>query len=153
MSQLVVVLLILLFKTYRGLPLKVMRYSRSHTAVQGWTAHDGLLVDEGYKDKKFVGSESWEEIYEKGQIDGFRADYMKVEGKIMDIGHAGVYGEILPKGIRKLYSKLDIQVNDIVYDLGSGTGKVVLQFAIETAAGTCHGIEIGETRYKGPCKH
>ena len=149
MLQLVVFLLILLYESCYGLPLKVMRNARRHTAVQGWTAHDGLLVDEGYKDKKFLASEPWEEIYDKGCIDGFRADYMKVEGKITDIGHAGIYGEILPGGIRKLYRKLNIQADDVVYDLGSGTGKVVLQFAIETAAGTCHGIELGETRYKG----
>jgi hypothetical protein len=149
MSQIVVLSLILLCAGHHVSSLKTMRYVKRSTAIQGWTAHDGLLVDEGYKDKKVLTSEPWEEIYERDRIDGFRADYMKVDGKITDIGHAGIYGEILPMGIRRLYSKLDIQADDVVYDLGSGTGKVVLQFAIETTAGKCHGIELGETRYRG----
>ena len=146
MGQIVV---ISLFIAQYSLALRTMRHVRRHTTLKGWTAHDGLLVDESYKDKKLLTSEPWEEIFERERIDGFRADYMKVDGKITDIGHAGIYGEILPLGIRRLFDKLDIKAEDVVYDLGSGTGKVILQFAVETAAEKCHGIELGETRYKG----
>jgi hypothetical protein len=96
-----------------------------------------------------VISEPWEEVYVANGIDGFRADYFKQQdGKITDMGEAGIYGEILPTGIRNLYDSIDLKEDDVLYDLGSGTGKVPIQFASETNCGKCHGIELGEARYK-----
>ena len=62
---------------------------------------------------------------------------------------AGTYGEITSSGIRNCLKRLDIRENDIFYDLGSGTGKVVTQFAYETKCKSCNGIELGERRYRG----
>jgi len=132
-----------------GKSMRVMHQQRIRhvTALAGWTEHNGLLVSE--KEKKNIFVEPWEKIYERDKIDGFRADYMKVNGTITDMGHAGIYGEIMPEGIRRLFDKMDIKANDVIYDLGSGTGKVVIQFACETPCQHCHGIELGETRFKG----
>ena len=73
---------------------------------------------------------------------------MKVNGKITDLGEAGIYGEIVSKGIRRLFDKIDLTEDDVLYDLGSGTGKVPIQFAVETPCKTNIGIELGETRHK-----
>lgn len=45
-----------------------------------------------------------------------------------------IYGELLEESITKLFSEIQVKKNDVFYDLGSGTGHVVLQVALE------HGI-------------
>lgn len=92
--------------------------------------------------------EPWEKLFNENNIDGFRADYMKVNGKITDMGEAGIYGEIVSKGIRRLFDKINLSEDDVLYDLGSGTGKVPIQFAMETPCKSNIGIELGETRHK-----
>ena len=131
-------------KSYSKYALRAPVGSRSR--LHGWTEHDGLLVEERKKIEQEM--EEWERIFSDAKIDGFRADYMLQNGKITDMGEAGIYGEIIPKGIRRLYDKIQLKENDVLYDLGSGTGKVPIQFAVETECNNNIGIELGETRHK-----
>ncbi len=51
-------------------------------------------------------------------------------------------GEILPPSITKLLQVLALTPNDIVVDLGSGTGKLAAQIFLESAASEVWGIEL-----------
>jgi hypothetical protein len=61
-----------------------------------------------------------------------------------------LYGELLPSSLNYMITKyLDkISQTDVVYDLGSGVGKIVVQFAFETPAKKCVGIELGLKKYQ-----
>lgn len=70
-------------------------------------------------------------------------------------GHdASVYGEVLPEGIESwidqisTYQGQGLQKADVLYDLGCGTGKVVVQLALVTPCKKVAGIELSETRYR-----
>ena len=56
------------------------------------------------------------------------------------------YGELTPAGVRKLLDYLRLTDRDVFYDLGSGTGKVVLQAAMSVPLKKCVGIEIAASR-------
>ena len=56
------------------------------------------------------------------------------------------YGEILPQSINTIIDTLDINENDIFYDLGSGTGKIPLQVFFTTPIKECYGIEAYKPR-------
>lgn len=58
------------------------------------------------------------------------------------------YGEILPNAVTKLINNLEISKNDVFVDLGCGTGKVVLQFYLQTLVHHALGIEFSSTRHK-----
>lgn len=60
-----------------------------------------------------------------------------------------IYGEITQKSVEMLYEYLSINKDDVLYDLGSGVGKVVLQVAIKTPIKKAIGIEISKERYDG----
>lgn len=57
------------------------------------------------------------------------------------------YGEILPKSLNTIIQGLDIDKHDVFYDLGSGTGKVALQFCLTTPIQKSYGIEALEVRH------
>ena len=57
------------------------------------------------------------------------------------------YGELLPTSVTELINKLNVNHNDVFYDLGSGTGKIVAQFYLETMAKKVVGVEISQSRY------
>ena len=58
------------------------------------------------------------------------------------------YGEILPESVSLLINDIQyIDSNDVFYDLGSGTGKVCLQFINETEVKKSCGIEFDKKRY------
>lgn len=57
------------------------------------------------------------------------------------------YGEIMEAGVSLILSKLDINEHDVFFDLGSGTGRVVLQFFLEKNIKSV-GIEFIEKRYR-----
>lgn len=57
------------------------------------------------------------------------------------------YGEILPSSVTKLIKNIKINENDIIYDLGSGTGKFCNQIFLQTPAKKVKGIEIINSRY------
>lgn len=57
------------------------------------------------------------------------------------------YGEILQSGISLILSKIILTPDDLFLDLGSGTGRVVLQVYLEKGVSSC-GIEFIEKRHK-----
>lgn len=57
------------------------------------------------------------------------------------------YGEILYPGINRIMDYIgDIREDDVFYDLGSGVGKIALQFFLKTPVKKSRGIEYSETR-------
>lgn len=59
------------------------------------------------------------------------------------------YGEMLYPSVSKIINYLgDINENDVFYDLGSGIGKVGLQFFLRTPVKKVRGIEYSKTRNK-----
>lgn len=61
---------------------------------------------------------------------------------------APTYGELTLGSVDKLLDYLDMGRRDSFYDLGAGTGKVVLQTAISRPIARCIGIELAPTRYR-----
>lgn len=57
------------------------------------------------------------------------------------------YGEIDPTSVDIIINKLKIDNNDIFYDLGSGSGKVVMQFYTNTNIKKAIGIELQTNRH------
>ena len=57
------------------------------------------------------------------------------------------YGEILQPSVSSLINEIDITRDDVIYDLGSGIGKVCAQLFLQTNAKKIVGIEIVETRH------
>jgi len=58
------------------------------------------------------------------------------------------YGEILYPSVNKLIEYLDINDQDVFYDLGSGVGKVALQFLLKTPVKKAQGIEASNARHQ-----
>jgi len=56
------------------------------------------------------------------------------------------YGEILYPSVNKVIGYLDINENDVFYDLGSGIGKVPLQFFLKTPVKKAYGVEASKKR-------
>ena len=57
------------------------------------------------------------------------------------------YGEILPESLNEIIKSLNLQENDVFYDLGAGTGKVALQVFLTTPIKKSYGIEAFEPRH------
>lgn len=57
------------------------------------------------------------------------------------------YGEILPSSVTTIINLLNVEKNDVFYDLGSGSGKVVTQFFLQTEAKKNTGIELVPFRH------
>lgn len=66
---------------------------------------------------------------------------------ISQTGSSGTYGEITPEATSKLLDYLEIGRKDVVYDLGSGTGKFVLQTALNCPAKKVVGLELSKDRH------
>lgn len=58
------------------------------------------------------------------------------------------YGEITVTSLARLIEYLELTPNDVVYDLGSGIGKVVLQVAMTTDIRRVVGIEMAQSRHQ-----
>src|SRR5205823_2256234 len=56
------------------------------------------------------------------------------------------YGEILSPSLAQLIQKLALTKNDVLFDLGSGAGKVCIQVALSSPAKAV-GIELSATRH------
>jgi riboflavin synthase len=71
------------------------------------------------------------------------------ERKLVDsTGGSATYGEALPEGVDALQALLELGPEDVLYDLGSGTGRVVLQLGLTSAAGRLVGVELSPTRHE-----
>ena len=72
-------------------------------------------------------------------------------GRLVQGHEASVYGEVLPEGIQTLLDYINedmpLSKDDVFVDLGSGTGKIVLQVALSTCFKKVVGIELSETRH------
>lgn len=58
------------------------------------------------------------------------------------------YGEILYQGVDTIINNINITEQDVFYDLGSGIGKIVLQFFLNTAVKKSLGIEASQARHQ-----
>ena len=76
-----------------------------------------------------------------------RQDVYNAEKK-EEQGVASTYGEMLPSSVDEMISHVDINSNDVFYDLGSGGGKIILQTFANTNVGIAKGIEFQPNRYK-----
>ncbi len=65
---------------------------------------------------------------------------------IEEHGGAPTYGEIKPESLAVLLNDLQLSDKDILYDLGSGIGKVCAQVALTTPARAV-GVELSTTRH------
>ena len=57
-----------------------------------------------------------------------------------------VYGELTPTGIARLLEYLKLGPRDVFYDLGAGSGKVVIQTALTARVRKAIGVELASTR-------
>ena len=65
---------------------------------------------------------------------------------IDDSGGHEAYGEITIRGMRELEPRLGPREGDVFYDLGSGTGKAVIQAALEWPVERAVGVELSPSR-------
>jgi DNA replication protein DnaC len=69
------------------------------------------------------------------------------EKTLVDTNGSAVYGEITYQGINTLRKNIKFKKDDVFYDLGSGTGKVCLQIALQEQIYSVKGIELSSTRH------
>lgn len=79
-------------------------------------------------------------------INGFSISE-KERSNIREQGGNPTYGEITYKGAAELLRKLNLKETDVLYDLGSGVGKLVVQVGLTTPAKVV-GIELSKTRHE-----
>lgn len=58
------------------------------------------------------------------------------------------YGEITFASVRKLLKKFKVGPKDVVYDLGSGVGKMITQVGMTQKTKKACGIELAQSRYE-----
>ena len=68
------------------------------------------------------------------------------EDKIRSCESAPTYGEILYESYLEILNYLNLGPEDVLCDLGSGVGKVVMQTALDSRVGKCVGIELSASR-------
>lgn len=78
---------------------------------------------------------------------GYGGDHTCDSAGNLDMNNLG-YGEISVSGMEALYSALKIVSGDVFYDLGSGTGKLVLYVALRGEVASSSGLEVGERRHR-----
>lgn len=97
----------------------------------------------------FFGDRSWPWFYKHTNLIFFISIKLKLTDKHIYL----TYGEIIPESIRLLINDISpIDINDVFYDLGSGTGKVCLQILQETNVKKSCGIEYDKKRYDDSTK-
>src|SRR6516162_5521450 len=70
-----------------------------------------------------------DELYK--HINGFSISEQE-RTQVRQKGGNPTYGEITYKGAAELFKKLNLTNNDVLVDLGSGVGKLVVQVALDT---------------------
>lgn len=82
----------------------------------------------------------------------FEKWYTEIAPNATDMGRAGTYGEITPKGVATVFSMVgqlgagEMGPEDNFFDLGSGLGKMVLQASLTTSVGRAIGVELDKDR-------
>lgn len=66
---------------------------------------------------------------------------------ISSVGGDATYGEITYDSVEQLIKKLSPTKKDIFYDLGSGVGKLTIQFYLNSPVKKSIGIELSKTRF------
>lgn len=99
----------------------------------------------------YLGGKLIEHLFE-GLFDGFKIPKEEIYAtdggcmkELLGFGSA-TYGEISFRSIPHLVDLFDVQPNDVFYDLGSGVGKCVLQFAAHANCKAVIGIESSKSR-------
>jgi hypothetical protein len=81
-------------------------------------------------------------------ISGFGHDTVGPGGRRLRRGTALVYGELTPTGIDQLAAAAKLTADDVFVDLGSGTGRIVIQIAATIPGIRCIGVEIVGSRHQ-----
>ncbi len=68
------------------------------------------------------------------------------EDRILRARSSSMYGEIMPAATEALLDHLNLGPKDVLYDLGSGLGKFVIQAAMSRPLKKCVGIELASSR-------
>jgi len=84
-------------------------------------------------------------------VDGFGAVGAGPDGAALRPGRVHVYGELTTVGVRQLVRATGLAAGDRFFDLGSGTGRVVLQVAASVPGARCVGIEVSGSRHEAAC--
>lgn len=74
------------------------------------------------------------------------------EARVQQSEGCSTYGEIMPTALDQLIDALELEPDDVFYDLGSGIGKVVLQVAMTCKLAQCVGIELVDNRHDIACE-
>eukprot|EP00747_Dinoflagellata_sp_TGD_P187937 gnl/TRDRNA2_/TRDRNA2_46138_c0_seq1.p1 gnl/TRDRNA2_/TRDRNA2_46138_c0~~gnl/TRDRNA2_/TRDRNA2_46138_c0_seq1.p1 ORF type:complete len:612 (-),score=104.43 gnl/TRDRNA2_/TRDRNA2_46138_c0_seq1:39-1874(-) len=86
-------------------------------------------------------------VYSAVKGDGFGRDHVPKGNKLFLNSSNLQYGEVTHDGMESFYKALQVNMNDVFYDLGSGIGKLVLYVAMRGEVSRSVGIEIGERRH------
>jgi SAM-dependent methyltransferase len=78
-------------------------------------------------------------------IDGFDIPSHDVRAVARSKG-SSTYGELMPAATLRLFEALELDRDDVFYDLGAGVGKVVLLAAATTPVGRAIGVELARSR-------
>lgn len=82
-------------------------------------------------------------------VDGFAMSVKDVQAsQAENTTFKATYGEFHADGVSTLLDALNVTMDDVFCDLGSGTGKVVMQTLLERRPREAIGVELGETRYE-----
>ncbi|KAG2442094.1 hypothetical protein HYH02_009583 [Chlamydomonas schloesseri] len=63
-------------------------------------------------------------------------------------GGSATYGEITGDGVRQFLARVPLQPDDVLVDLGSGLGRLVLQVATSARLRRCVGLELSACRHE-----
>lgn len=78
-------------------------------------------------------------------VDGFDIPRHDVRAVARSKG-SSTYGELMPSSTLRLLTELDLGSDDVLYDLGSGVGKLVMLAAATTPAAKVVGVELARSR-------
>lgn len=120
-------------------------------ALQHHLAHPAAIYHN--KPACLTLGDTLDQIYEQldDEVFASRGGYSipKKERAVIDAtGGSATYGEALAPGLSQLLAVLQMGPGDVFYDLGSGTGRAVLQVASNGTVAKAVGVELSATRHK-----
>ena len=80
-------------------------------------------------------------------VDGFEIAPSQ-ERRIERTKSSSTYGEIMPAATVQLIDALELDADDVLVDLGSGVGKVVVTAALSSDVGRAVGVELARDRHR-----